>query len=231
VANASHELRTPLAIVRTELDVTLSDPDVRERDLRQMAAVVRETNERMERLIASLLALAKGEGGVTDPRPADLAEAVRPALEREAALRPGGALRLDARLEPAPVTGDPVLLDRLAGNLVENAVRYNAALGWVRVRTGVEAGRSVLRVANPGEPVDPAEAVQLTEPFRRLETSRSRTTGGYGLGLAVVRAVARSHGGDVHVHARREGGLEITVALPAAGAAPADAVPAPFATV
>jgi signal transduction histidine kinase len=231
VANASHELRTPLAIVRTELDVTLSDPDVRERDLRQMAAVVRETNERMERLIASLLALAKGEGGVTDPRPADLAAAVRPALDREAALQPGGALRLDARLEPAPVTGDPVLLERLAGNLVENAVRYNAALGWVRVQTGVEAGRSVLRVANPGEPVDPTEAAQLTEPFRRLETSRSRTTGGYGLGLAVVRAVARSHGGDVHVHARHEGGLEITVALPAAGAAPADAVPAPFATV
>ena len=248
VANASHELRTPLAIVRTELDVTLSDPDARERDLRQMAAVVRETNERMERLIASLLALAKGEGGVSDPRPADLAAAVRPALRAhgfhvpasrrrrragsgEAPLQPGGALRLDARLEPAPVNGDAVLLERLAGNLVENAVRYNAALGWVRVQTGVEAGRAVLRVANPGEPVDPAEAAQLTEPFRRLETSRSRTTGGYGLGLAVVRAVARSHGGDVHVRARDEGGLEITVALPAAGPAPAHAVPAPFATV
>ena len=101
----------------------------------------------------------------------------------------------------------------------------------MRVQTGVEAGRAILRVANPGEPVDPAEAAQLTEPFRRLETSRSRTTGGYGLGLAVVRAVARSHGGDVHVRARDEGGLEITVALPAAGPAPAHAVPAPFATV
>jgi signal transduction histidine kinase len=249
VANASHELRTPLAIVRTELDVTLSDPDARERDLRQMAAVVRETNERMERLIASLLALAKGEGGVSDPRPADLAAAVRPALRAhgfhvageppaetgagsgEVPLQPGGALRLDARLDPAPVSGDAVLLERLAGNLVENAVRYNAALGWVRVQTGVEAGRAVLRVVNPGELVDPAEAAQLTEPFRRLETSRSRTTGGYGLGLAVVRAVARSHGGDVHVRACGEGGLDITVALPAAGPAPAHAVPAPFATV
>ena len=245
VANASHELRTPLAIVRTELDVTLSDPDARERDLRQMAVVVRETNERMERLIASLLALAKGEGGVTDPRPADLAAAVRPALRAhgfhvpgeppaaaagsgDAPLQPGGALRLETRLEPAPVNGDAVLLERLAGNLVENAVRYNAALGWVRVQTGVEAGRAILRVANPGEPVDPADAAQLTEPFRRLETSRSRTTGGYGLGLAVVRAVARSHGGDVTVRARDEGGLEITVALPAAAVG---AVPAPLATV
>ena len=98
----------------------------------------------------------------------------------------------------------------------------------MRVQTGVEAGRAILRVANPGEPVDPADAAQLTEPFRRLETSRSRTTGGYGLGLAVVRAVARSHGGDVTVRARDEGGLEITVALPAAAVG---AVPAPLATV
>jgi signal transduction histidine kinase len=229
VANASHELRTPLAIVRTELDVTLSDPDAVADDLRQMGAVVRETNERMERLIASLLSLAKGEAGLTQPVPADLADIVRPSLEREPAFRPGGALTLDSRLDPAPVDGDPVLLERLAENLVENAVRYNAALGWVTVRSGVERGSAFLRVANPGDMITPQAASQLTEPFHRLETSRARATGGYGLGLAVVRAVALAHGGDVAVLARPDGGLEVTVTLPAGArmAPPAGVEPVP----
>jgi signal transduction histidine kinase len=227
VANASHELRTPLAIVRTELDVTLSDPSAGEEDLRAMGGVVRETNERMERLISSLLSLARGEGGVAEPRPADLAAAVRPALARERAFAPGGPLVLDEVLGPAPVSGDPVLLERLAENLVENAVRYNAAIGWVRVRTGVQRGRSYLQVSNPGEPIDQEAAERLVEPFVRLDRSRSRATGGYGLGLAVVRAVAVAHAGEVVVTARPDGGLDVRVTLPAAAPAPApDAQPA-----
>ena len=222
VANASHELRTPLAIVRTELDVTLDDPDADADELRSMALVVRDANERMERLIASLLALASSEGGIVQARQADLAEIVTPALEREAFV--DGALQLEATLAPAPVVGDPVLLERLAENLVENAVRYNAAVGWVRVRTGIERGEATLHVANPGARIEPGDVEGLLEPFRRLESSRSRSTGGYGLGLAVVRAVAQSHGGRVAVLARREGGLEVTVSLPLASAASAEPV-------
>jgi signal transduction histidine kinase len=226
VANASHELRTPLAIVRTELDVTLDDPDADADELRAMAHVVQDANERMERLIASLLALASSEGGIAQSRPADLAQIVRPALDREAFS--DGTLQLEASLAPAPVLGDPVLLERLAENLVENAVRYNAAVGWVRVRTGVQRGEAVLEVANPGARIDPADVESLLEPFRRLESSRARSTGGYGLGLAVVRAVAHAHGGRVAVLARREGGLEVTVSLPLAAAdAAAPAVTAP----
>jgi signal transduction histidine kinase len=220
VANASHELRTPLAIVRTELDVTLDDPDADRDELRAMALVVRDANERMERLIASLLALASSEGGIVQARAADLADLVAPALEREAFA--DGAVRLEATLTPAPVLGDPVLLERLAENLVENAVRYNAAVGWVRVRTGVERGEATLQIANPGARIEPTDVEGLLEPFRRLESSRSRSTGGYGLGLAVVRAVAQAHGGRVAVLARREGGLEVTVSLPLAAAAAAE---------
>jgi signal transduction histidine kinase len=222
VANASHELRTPLAIVRTELDVTLDDPDADAGELRAMAHVVQDANERMERLIASLLALASSEGGIAQSRPADLAQIVRPALEREAFS--DGTLQLEASLAPAPVLGDPVLLERLAENLVENAVRYNAAVGWVRVRTGVQRGEAVLEVTNPGARIDPADVEGLLEPFRRLESSRARSTGGYGLGLAVVRAVAQAHGGRVAVLARREGGLEVTVSLPLAAADAAEPV-------
>jgi signal transduction histidine kinase len=217
VANASHELRTPLAIVRTELDVTLDDPEADVEELRTMAHVVRDANERMERLIASLLALASSEGGIVQARGADLAEIVSPALDRQEAFA-DGTLQLEAALSPAPVLGDPVLLERLADNLIENAVRYNAAVGWVRVRTGIERGEAVLHVANPGARIDPTAVEELLEPFRRLESSRSRSTGGYGLGLAVVRAVAQAHGGRVAVLARREGGLEVTVSLPMASA-------------
>ena len=156
VANASHELRTPLAIVRTELDVTLDDPDADRDELRAMAYVVRDANERMERLIASLLALASSEAGIVQARGADLAEIVAPALEREEAFTAGGPLQLEAALVPAPVMGDPVLLERLAENLIENAVRYNAAVGWVRVRTGIERGEAVLHVTNPGARIDPS---------------------------------------------------------------------------
>jgi signal transduction histidine kinase len=216
VANASHELRTPLAIVRTELDVTLDDPAADRDELRAMAYVVRDANERMERLIASLLALASSEAGIVQTRPSDLAEIVGPALDREEAFADDGALQLDATLAPAPVLGDPVLLERLAENLIENAVRYNAAVGWVRLSTGIERGEAVLHIANAGARIDPAAVEELLEPFHRLESSRARSTGGYGLGLAVVRAVAQAHGGRVAVLARREGGLEVTVALPIA---------------
>jgi signal transduction histidine kinase len=203
--------------VRTELDVTLDDPDANENELRSMARVIRDANERMERLIASLLALASSEAGIVQQRPTDLADVVAPALQRER-LFDDGSLQLEASLSPAPVLGDAVLLERLAANLVENAVRYNAAVGWVRVRTGIERGEATLHVANPGARIDPTAVEGLLEPFRRLESSRSRSTGGYGLGLAVVRAVAQAHGGRIAVLARREGGLEVTVSLPLAPA-------------
>ncbi|HEU4977788.1 MAG TPA: ATP-binding protein [Solirubrobacteraceae bacterium] len=209
VANASHELRTPLAIIRTEVDVTLADPDADVQDMRAMAHVVRDANERMERLIASLLALARSESGVGAPRPADLAELARAAIAGEA-----GGVTVEAALEPAPVEGDPVLLERLAANLVENAARYNAPGGWVRVRTDADGSEARLVVENPGPRIEQDALPALLEPFRRLEGSRARATGGYGLGLAVVRAVADAHGGRVELLARKEGGLRVTVALP-----------------
>ena len=140
-----------------------------------MAYVVRDANERMERLIASLLALASSEAGIVQARAADLGRdrGARPSTAR----RPSPtAARCSSmpRSAPAPVLGDPVLLERLAENLIENAVRYNAAVGWVRVRTGIERGEAVLHVANAGARIDPGAVEELLEPFRRLESSRAR---------------------------------------------------------
>jgi signal transduction histidine kinase len=112
----------------------------------------------------------------------------------------------------APVLGDPALLDRVAGNLVENAVRHNVDGGWVSVWTGTEADGSTLRVGGSGAVVAPERVAELFEPFRRGVPDR--TGGGAGLGLSIVRAVVHAHRGTVHAEPVPGGGLAVTVRLP-----------------
>jgi signal transduction histidine kinase len=213
VANASHELRTPLSVIRTEVDVTLADPDATNAELRAMAETVRDATLATERLIQALLTLARSEGGIARRDPADLADGARVAIEQSAS--EAAALGLDVRsaLEPAPVLGDRRLLERLVANLVENAIRHNRAGGMVEVRTSQAAGRSVVEVRNDGSVV-PAESVaSLLEPFQRLD--RGARGDGAGLGLSIVRSVAEAHGGSVELRARPSGGLVVRVSLPA----------------
>lgn len=106
------------------------------------------------------------------------------------------------------------MLERLAANLIENGVRYNAPGGHVAVRTGAAEGRAVLRVINSGPHVPPATAERLLEPFER--GGRARDGRGAGLGLSIVRAVAEAHGGHVALAPRPQGGLAVDVVLPLA---------------
>ncbi|PZF92735.1 sensor histidine kinase [Micromonospora endophytica] len=223
VANASHELRTPLAVMRTEIDVTLSDDDADAAEYRRMATVVRDASERANGLVDALLVLARSEaqkgrqlGRRTE---CDLAAGTANALS--AVRREMERIKLDVRtsLEPAPVVGDPGLLDRLAGNLIENAVRYNHLHGRLRVDTGSDGRRSWLVVSNTGFEVDPADVPGLFEPFRRGGRERTGARGS-GLGLSIVRAVCDAHGGTVTAIAQPSGGLVVTVNLPAADTAP-----------
>jgi len=223
VANASHELRTPLAVMRTEVDVTLADPDADVAEFRRMAKVVRDGSDRANALVEALLLLARTEAQsgrrLSKKVPADLqtgAAAALSAMDREIK-----RIHVDVttELEPAPVVGDPSLLDRLAGNLVENAVRYNHLHGKIWVRTGGDAQHSWLIVKNTGFDVEPADVPRLFEPFRR--GGRERTGGrGSGLGLSIVRAVADAHGGTVSASANPGGGLEVTITLPSARVTP-----------
>jgi signal transduction histidine kinase len=137
------------------------------------------------------------------------AEAVR-AVDGEIRAR---GLQVATSYGPAAVLGDPVLLGRLAGNLVENAVRHNVEGGWLRVDTGTVQGRARLQVSNTGVVLDPDEVPVLFEPFRRSGAARTARRGA-GLGLAIVRAVAQAHGGTVQAQARPGGGLVVTVDLP-----------------
>ncbi|MGY0059844.1 sensor histidine kinase [Streptomyces sp. LZ34] len=219
VANASHELRTPLTLGRALVEVAMHRRTASE-DVKQLGENLLEINARHERLITGLLLLASSENEITERRPVDLSDIVdhvvgQTASEAEAA---GVAVRQDTA--PAPTTGDALLLERLVHNLVENGIRHNTpdGDGWVRVacRTG-DAGRAEVEVevSNTGPAIPPYELPALFEPFRRLGTDRLVTAKGAGLGLSIVRSIARAHGGDVTARPREGGGLTVTVTLPA----------------
>jgi signal transduction histidine kinase len=193
-----------------------------------MGTVVRDASTRANALIESLLLLARTEaqtGRLSRQMPVDLGRGVPSTLAAVAAETRRLALRVTTDFAPALVIGDPGLLERLAGNLIENAVRYNVGAGTLSVRTGTENGTAFLIVANDGPDLDQSEVPGLFEPFRRGGVERTGTRGA-GLGLSIVRAVAEAHGGGVTAMARSEGGLEVVVTLPAADAEPLVAVPA-----
>ena len=213
VSNASHELRTPLAIMRTELDVTLADPETDADDLRRMAETIRAAIARSEDVIDKLLVLAESDD-LAERERVDIAGVVEDAARQHArsVAKKGIDLVIDAR--PSAVSGDQALLERLVDNLIDNAMRYAPSGSVVRVRVDADDGKVTLRVANAGEVISPEEVPRLFERFYRRGTSRSRRTGGSGLGLAIVAAVAEVHGGVVSAEAPPEGGLVVTVALP-----------------
>ena len=196
VANASHELRTPLTIIRTEIDVALSDPEVSPEELQDMGTAVTEAVDRSETLIDGLLVLASADA---DGRPVmtelDLAEIAADEVDVASAEAEALGLRLDLDLGPALALGERSLIERLIGNLVQNAVRHNVPDGWFRVKTASVGNKAVLTVANSGPLLAPEELERLFERFYRPDRSRSRKTGGFGLGLSIVKSVAGAHGG------------------------------------
>jgi signal transduction histidine kinase len=216
VANASHELRTPLAIMRTEVDVALADPDARPEELRAMGEAVRETVDRCERLIESLLTLARSEGSRGREEAVDLAALAGDCITDLRARADDARVSVRDALEPAWVHGDPGLLERMIANLIDNGIRHNIRGGHLSVATGPDGAVACVVVANGGARIDPAQAAQLAEPFHRLE----RGGDGFGLGLSIVRSVVSAHAGTLSVTAPEDGGLRVQVRIPA-GAAPA----------
>jgi signal transduction histidine kinase len=219
IANASHELRTPLAINRTVLEVSLEEPAASE-DLKALARALLGTNARYERLIEGLLLLAQSEQELDTRKTVDLAQVARTVLEQLDLGRRARTVTVHRDLPPALAVGDPLLLERCVFNLVENAVKYNVKGGqvWVRLREG--DGWAAVEVDNTGPAVAPYEVEDLFEPFRRLQGDRVRSARGSGLGLSIVRAIAEAHRGSVTAVARPEGGLSVTVLVPAAAERP-----------
>lgn len=220
VVDAGHELRTPVAVVRTEIEVALADPDAPAPDLRESMSVVLEANRRIEALIESLLVLADAYAAVAAEEPGppvalDGLVAAAVASAGRTAAAGGVALRHLPCASGGTVQGDARLLAVLVGALVENAVLHNRSGGTAtaQIRTD-EPGRVRLRVINDGPVVETALET-LAGPFRRGGTARTGRHGA-GLGLAVAVEVARAHGGKLTAAPRPEGGLDVTVDLPAA---------------
>ncbi len=221
VANASHELRSPLTVIRAEAEVALANPEPDLDELRGMAEAVVDASRRTETLLAGLLILARSQPDLLHSRPVDLDAAARSAVEEAEGDAAREGVRLQARLEPAAVEGDPALLERVAANLIENGIRYNRPGGFVDVSTRAGIGTVELRVENSGPPIDAIAAARLTEPFERL--GRESDARGAGLGLSIVSAVSRAHGGSLSIVPRAEGGLIVSVRLLKAGARRAEA--------
>jgi signal transduction histidine kinase len=223
-ANASHELRTPLTRERTLLQVTLADPAATTVTWQAVSRELLASNAEQERLIEALLTLASSEAGPGEREPLDLDAITSEAL---AAARPAISrlgLHVHADIQPAGLDGDPLLVQQLVTNLIDNAVRHNVPGGDVHIATATSRGHAVLSVTNSGQVIPPAEVDRLFQPFQRLGARSARRDGGHGLGLSIVKAIATAHGAAIAARARPGGGLAVDVTflapLPGPGTAP-----------
>ena len=214
VANASHELRTPLTLDRTLLQVALRNPGTASEQWRATGLELLESGRHQERLLEALLTLATSEGGLSNREPADLSEAAAASLRAASSEAGRQQIRMVTALHPAPVLGDPRLIERLTVNLLDNAIRHNTTDGTVHLTTGQQDGRAIISVTNTGPVIPAAEISRLFRPFERLATPRASNGNGHGLGLSIVAAIADAHDATIAAHARPEGGLRIRVSFP-----------------
>jgi signal transduction histidine kinase len=214
IANASHELRTPLSAGRALLQVAIADPEPSVATLRATCEELVELGDQQERLIAALLTLASSQRGLAQPQPLDLAEITRKVLEARRAEAERHGIRLTATLAPAPATGDPSLAESLIVNLIDNALRHNLPGGRAEITTALTDAGAAVTVGNTGTLIPPDAVDYLFQPFRQLGLQRIRHGQGYGLGLAIVRAIADAHTAAVIASPRPQGGLDIEVIFP-----------------
>lgn len=215
VANASHELRTPLAAERAVLQLALDDPDTSTETWRSTSETVIASNRAQERLIDALLTLASSEGGLDVWERVDLAALCEGVLAaREVEARRLG-LHIETTIQSAALDGDPRLIEHLVANLVDNSIKHNVVGGTVEVSTSVVDDRVVFSLSNTGPVLPGGDVDRLFEPFQRLGPRRVHNKDGYGLGLSIVRAIAKAHDATVAACPRVGGGLSIEVAFPA----------------
>jgi signal transduction histidine kinase len=214
IANAAHELRTPLSRQRVISQVALADPGASADSLRAAHERVLASGAEQQQLIDALLALAQGQAGLDLTEPVDLADVtsqVAAARRTEADHR---NVTLHLTLSPALAAGSPRLIQQLAANLVDNALRHNVPGGQVEISTQAVSSAAVLSVTNTG-PAVPADAVdRLFQPFQRLGTDRVGRGEGLGLGLTIVQAIADSHGASLTARPRPGGGLQVQATFP-----------------
>jgi len=218
-ANASHELRTPLAITQTLLDVARNDPNG---DTGELVDRLRAVNTRAIDLAEALLLLSRADQRSFTREHVDLSLVAEEATETLLPLAEKRRLTLETSGDATPTIGSHALLLQLSTNLVHNAIVHNLPeRGTVWVTTSAQPESAVLTVENTGEKLTQQLISELVEPFLRGTERRRTDHAGVGLGLAIVKSITEAHDGTLMLTPRLDGGLRVTVQLPAAPPSPA----------
>ncbi|MCU1498823.1 MAG: Two-component sensor histidine kinase [Acidimicrobiales bacterium] len=227
IQETSHELRNPLAVIRTNLEVALGDPDADAGDLRETAELVSRTASRMSRLVDDLLVYARGGSAAHEVVRVDLATVVAESAAEFTASASARDLRIHTRAEPGvAVVADRIALRRAVANLLTNAVRLAPVGSTISLEAGRDADRAWISVADEGPGIAEEDRTKVFERFWRGSASSAREDGRSGLGLAIVAQIATDNGGSVEVAESGVGGSIFTIWLPAAAAGSPDASPA-----
>jgi signal transduction histidine kinase len=215
VANASHELRTPLTMMRTSLDVATGKPAGPSMEVTALGHKLREGLDQADRLVESFLTLARApHGALSDRANVELPVVAQAALDAHRGDIAARGLSVETALAPATVTGNRTLLIRMVENVIDNAVRHNQARGWIRVHTESERTRARVTVESGGASLSAGAVAELAQPFQRIDGARRGSDQGVGLGLSIVDAIARAHGGVLSLEAHSSGGLRVVIDLP-----------------
>jgi two-component system heavy metal sensor histidine kinase CusS len=215
-ADLAHELRTPVNNLRGEVEVALGQERTPE-EYRHVLHSCLEECGRLAALIDTLLFLARAESPATviARRPVDVAAELRAVRDFfEAAAHEAGVALVVPTAGPVPADADPVLLQRAVVNLVANALRHTPAGGTVTLTTAAEDGRVRITVADTGRGIAAEHLPRLFDRFYRVDAARSADAGGVGLGLALVKGIARLHGGEVNVTSTPGQGACFTLMIP-----------------
>ena len=212
-ANAAHELRTPLALMQVQLDLyhSNSHPD-NDADTVQMIQMVTEQNDRLNKMVKTLLDMSELQTVGRDDE-IILDALVDEVLEDLEPLAEGKNIRLIGKCKDITMTGSDILIYRLVYNLVENAIKYNHSGGQVTVTADRKEKHVYLSVEDTGTGIPEELKERVFEPFFRVDKSRSRELGGVGLGLALVREIVRVHDGSITVKSNPSGGTIFEVVL------------------
>ena len=217
ISAIAHDLRTPLFSLRGYLEGLEKGIARTPEKVAKYIAVCQEKANALEGLIADLFAFAQLEylEQTPDCAPLDLGNLMHKVVDglQPLAESKGVALLADGP-QPCPAEGDAHLLTRAVENLLENALRYTPSGGTIRVGWRQDAGRLVFSVADSGPGIDPHDLPRLFSPLYRGDSSRSRQTGGAGLGLTIARRILLSHGGDLTAANQPTGGALFTCTIP-----------------
>ncbi len=214
IADASHELRTPLTSVRGYAEMLRRGAERSPEDSSVARRRIEEESVRMSEMVDDMLVLARlGQGRPLDNKPVDLQAIARDAVADAHAVAPKRQISLDAP-SPVVVSGDDTRLRQAVGNLVRNALVHTPSETPIQVGIATEDGVARITVSDHGPGLGPEDKARIFEPFYRADPSRSRDSGGVGLGLSIVAAVAGAHGGTVKVVDTPGGGATFAVEIP-----------------